>query len=115
MSVFSPFSTWDGWDTQSSRSDPVGSGGRKTAAWVSDPIAENGLHAYTAYAKDPSCNVTARTVFFETSGIPDSPALSGDTAPNTADPTPALAAAAGMSALLAFIPFRRAKSRTGSR
>ena len=84
--------TWD-----SLTAEPAGRSGRKTATWVSESMTENGTHCYTAYAKDPSGNVTAKTVFLETTGLAEVPA-SGDASPNTADPLWMIASAAVLCA-----------------
>jgi hypothetical protein len=68
--------------------------GQKAATHVSDSVLYNGTWVYTFCAYDRNGNMTARTVFFETSGLEDMPdavrfpetEIPQTTAPNTSDP-----------------------------
>lgn len=70
------------------------SAGQKAATHVSDSIRYNGAWGYTFYAYDQNGNMTARTVFFESSGLEDMPdavrfpefEVPQATSPNTSDP-----------------------------
>lgn len=103
--------------------DGTSYGGRKNVSWVSDPIPWNGEWSYSFYACDRAGNMTVRTVFLQTTGLEDMPdavlhAPAADpqlTSPNTADPSPYTAAAAGLCAALAWLSFKKAKSHAGSR
>ncbi len=103
-----------------SRTDPSG---RKQVTAVSEPIPYNGDWAYTFYASDKAGNMTAKSVFLHTSEIDDMTdseqrahiSVPKPTSPNTADPSPYTAAAAGLCAALAWLSFKKAKSHAGSR
>ena len=96
--------TWD-----SLTAEPAGSSGRKTVTWVSESMTENGRHCYTAYAKDPSGNVTAKTVFLETTGLADIP-VPADVSPNTADRFPLINSAAAAVIIAAFLFCRKRRA-----
>ena len=99
------------------------SSGRKQVTAVSEPVPYNGDWAYTFYACDAAGNMTARSVFLHTSGIDDMNdaelrahiSRPQPTAPNTADRSVLSAGAAGLSAFLALLSFKKAKSHAGSR
>lgn len=97
--------------------------GRKQISAVSEPVPCNGDWAYTFWAYDEAGNMTARSVFLHTSGIGDMQdselrahiSVPKHTSPNTGDVSVLTAAAACVSAVLACLSFKRAKSRAGSR
>ena len=103
--------------------DGIGYAGRKNVSWVSEPIPWNGEWSYSFYACDGAGNMTVRTVFLQTTGVEDMPdavlnAPNADpqaTSPNPADRSPLTAAAAGLFAAFAWLSFRKAKTKAGSR
>ena len=95
-----------------------GYAGRKNVSYVSEPVRYNGIWAYTFFAYDQNGNMTARTVYFETSGLEDMPdsvrnaptEIPQTTSPNTADRFPLICSAAAAGMIAAFL-FRRRKRR----